>query len=99
MDRFAKITAGSGVVLRPWLQAFHWQTKTYSPEYILTQVSTAKAHGGIGFLFWNAANDYSKPFAAMPTMMSHAKAYLKTAAPETTSAQASPAKPETPANK
>ena len=28
----------------------------------------AKDTGGIGFLFWNAANDYSKPYAAMPEM-------------------------------
>jgi hypothetical protein len=31
-------------------------------------VITAKNKGGIGFLFWNAANDYSKPYAAMPEM-------------------------------
>jgi hypothetical protein len=68
MDRFELITKGSGVVIRPWLQAFHWRTKTYSPEYIKIQVETAKAKGGIGFLFWNAANDYSKPYAAMPEM-------------------------------
>jgi hypothetical protein len=70
MDRFELITKGSGVVIRPWLQAFHWRTKTYSPEYIKVQVETAKAKGGIGFLFWNAANDYSKPYAAMPEMKS-----------------------------
>jgi hypothetical protein len=68
MDRFELITKGSGVVIRPWLQAFHWRTKTYSPEYIKVQVATAKAKGGIGFLFWNAANDYSKPYVAMPEM-------------------------------
>ena len=68
MDRFEKITKGSGVVIRPWLQAFHWRTKTYSPEYIKVQVETAKSKGGIGFLFWNAANDYNKPFVAMPEM-------------------------------
>ena len=68
MDRFMLITKGSGVVIRPWLQAFHWRTKTYSPEYIKVQVVTAKNKGGIGFLFWNAANDYSKPFVAMPEM-------------------------------
>lgn len=78
MDRFDKVTAGSGVVIRPWLQAFRWRTKTYSPEYILKQVSTAKGHHGDGFLFWNAANDYSKPFAAMPTMMANPKIYLYT---------------------
>ena len=58
----------TGVVIRPWLQAFHWRTKTYSPEYIKIQVATAKEKGGIGFLFWNAANDYSKPYEAMPEM-------------------------------
>ncbi len=68
MDRFKKITDGSGVVLRPWLQAFGWKTPSYSPAYIETQVSVARAHAGIGFLFWNARNDYSKPFAAMPSM-------------------------------
>ena len=68
MDRFELITKGSGAVIRPWLQAFHWRTKTYSPEYIKIQVETAKEKGGIGFLFWNAANDYSKPYEAMPEM-------------------------------
>jgi hypothetical protein len=68
MDRFELITKGSGVVIRPWLQAFHWRTKSYSPEYIKVQVETARSKGGIGFLFWNAANDYSKPFTAMPEM-------------------------------
>ncbi|HLY92094.1 MAG TPA: putative glycoside hydrolase [Candidatus Angelobacter sp.] len=88
MDRFEKVTAGSGVVLRPWLQAFRWRTKTYSPEYILKQVSTSKSHHGDGFLFWNAANDYSKPFVAMPTMMSNPKTYLYT--PPTAVAQNAP---------
>jgi hypothetical protein len=68
MQRFELITKGSGVVIRPWLQAFRWRTKTYSPDYIKIQVATAKEKGGIGFLFWNAANDYSKPYEAMPEM-------------------------------
>jgi hypothetical protein len=70
MDRFELVTKGSGVVIRPWLQAFRWRTKTYSTEYIKIQVETAKTKGGIGFLFWNAVNDYSKPYAAMPEMKS-----------------------------
>ena len=76
MDRFATITAGSGVVLRPWLQAFAWRTKSYSPEYILRQVSTSRDRGGVGFLFWNARNDYAKPYLAMPTMKEHADKYF-----------------------
>jgi hypothetical protein len=77
MERFEKITQGSGVVIRPWLQAFRWRTKTYSPEYIKTQVVTAKNKGGIGFLFWNAANDYSKPYAAMPEMIAAKGKYFR----------------------
>jgi hypothetical protein len=65
MQRFESVTAGSGVVLRPWLQAFGWRTKTYSPAYIVTQVRVAHQEGSVGYLFWNARNDYSKPFAAM----------------------------------
>src|SRR5208283_1690132 len=33
MDRFKLITKDSNVVIRPWLQAFAWRTKTYSPQY------------------------------------------------------------------
>src|SRR5207245_9624679 len=61
-------TQDSTVVLRPWQQAFRWRTKTYSSEYIETQVRVAKEKGGVGFLFWNAGNDYSKPYGAMPVM-------------------------------
>jgi hypothetical protein len=77
MDRFELITKGSGVVIRPWLQAFAWRTKTYSPKYIETQVLTAKQKGGIGFLFWNANNDYSKPYAAMPEMKAAKGQYFR----------------------
>lgn len=77
MDRFGKITASTGVVLRPWLQAFGWKTKTYSVDYILTQVRVAKDRGGIGFLFWNANNDYTKPFGAMPLMAADHDRYFQ----------------------
>jgi len=77
MQRFEQITQGSGVVIRPWLQAFRWRTRTYSPNYIETEVLTAKQKGGIGFLFWNAANDYSKPMAAMGEMRSVKGEYFR----------------------
>jgi hypothetical protein len=68
MDRFMLITKGSGVVIRPWLQAFAWRTRSYSPKYIEVQIEVARTKGGVGFLFWNANNDYSKPYTAMPEM-------------------------------
>jgi hypothetical protein len=102
MDRFRKVTADSGVVLRPWLQAFAWKTKTYSPEYILKQVLTSKERGGIGFLLWNARNDYSKPFAAMPTMTAASSKYfgkttvIATSAPVKSAPAARASKPSGP---
>jgi hypothetical protein len=77
MERFQKITQNSGTVIRPWLQAFAWRTKTYSPKYIEVQVLTAKNKGGVGFLFWNANNDYSKPYAAMPEMKAAKGQYFR----------------------
>ena len=38
---------------------------------------TAKNKGGVGFLFWNAANDYSKPYAAMPEMRAEKGKYFR----------------------
>jgi hypothetical protein len=77
MDRFTLITKGSGVVIRPWLQAFAWRTKTYSQQYVEVQIETAKQKGGDGFLFWNANNDYSKPYAAMPEMRAAKGRYFR----------------------
>jgi len=64
-------------VLRPWLQAFGWRTKSYSPEYIRIQVAVARSKGGNGFLFWNANNDYSKPYTAMPEMRHDQAKYFR----------------------
>ena len=77
MDRFMLITKDSGVVIRPWLQAFGWRTKTYSPKYVEVQIEVAKQKGGIGFLFWNANNDYSKPYTAMPEMRTAKGRYFR----------------------
>jgi hypothetical protein len=65
MKRFEESTKGSGVVIRPWLQAFAWRTRSYSVNYVLTEVHVAQQEGGVGFLFWNADNKYPKPLEAM----------------------------------
>jgi hypothetical protein len=55
------------------------------------QVLTAKQKGGIGFLFWNAANDYSKPYAAMPEMAATKGQYFRgDELPDVIRAEASP---------
>ena len=65
MDRFKEITQDTHVVIRPWLQGFAWRTKTFSPAYICEQINLAKSNGGIGYLFWNARNDYRVLFSGI----------------------------------
>ena len=77
MERFRRDTKTTGVVLRPWLQAFGWRTRTYSADYIVTQVRVAREEGGIGFLFWNARNDYGKPLIAMSEMRQQHGRYFR----------------------
>ncbi len=91
MDRFRLITKDSGVVIRPWLQAFAWRTKTYSPKYIEVQIEVAKQKGGIGFLFWNANNNYEKPFIAMPEMRLAKGRYFRGDEIPATKSEAAPA--------
>ena len=65
LDRFKAITQDSHVVIRPWLQGFAWRTKTFSPDYICEQINLAKGNGGVGYLFWNARNDYRVLFSGV----------------------------------
>jgi len=62
LDRFKEITQDSRVVIRPWLQAFGWRTRTFSPTYICEQIDLARDNGGTGYLFWNARNEYTVLF-------------------------------------
>lgn len=95
MERFNSITEDTGVVIRPWLQAFAWRTKTFGTNYILIQVATERAQHGGGFMLWNAGNKYTIPFEAMPTMVAGGEKYFAggfpyeiTAAPATASGAA-----------
>jgi len=68
LERFKSDTQDTGVTLRPWLQAFAWRTRSYSPEYIRIQVKTEHQEQAAGFMLWNARNDYRIPNQAMLTM-------------------------------
>jgi hypothetical protein len=96
MQRFEAATKGAGVVIRPWLQAFHWRTKSYSVSYVLTEMRVAAQQGGIGFLFWNAANKYPKPLAAMAGIHNAGPSYL--AAGETAKTGSTPQPSTSPSN-
>lgn len=75
MQRFDRATRGTGVVIRPWLQAFSWHTHIYSPHYIQVQVRTAWHEHGDGFQLWNAGNFYGVAMRAMPAMLANPTTY------------------------
>src|SRR5260370_32041809 len=60
MQPFELITQDSGVLLRPWLQAFSWRPPTYSAQHILTQMKCAQEKRGAAFLLCNANKHYTK---------------------------------------
>jgi hypothetical protein len=37
----------------------------------------AREKGGVGFLLWNAQNDYGKPYAAMTQVAAHHNEYFR----------------------
>ena len=54
-----------GVVVRPWIQAFAWNTPTYSDKYIIEEIRGVCEGGSTSYLVWNANNDYNKLFSAI----------------------------------
>jgi hypothetical protein len=76
MERFDNITRDTGVVIRPWLQAFAWRTPSFGPDYVRIQVATERAERGAGFMLWNAGNKYAVPDEAMPSMVAGGGKYF-----------------------
>ncbi len=62
VKRLAKLTQGTGVVIRPWLQAFPWRVSNYGPAYVQTQLRAARDEHAIGWMLWNAGNRYDAAF-------------------------------------
>lgn len=57
--RTARKTAGTGVVIRPWLQAFPFMVKgRFNADYVATQIKASYEAGGVGWLLWDAQNQY-----------------------------------------
>jgi hypothetical protein len=54
-----------GTVIRPWLQAFRWRVSSYNEQYIADQVKASDDAGALGYLFWNASNNYETVYRAL----------------------------------
>lgn len=57
--RTARKTSGSGIVIRPWLQAFPFMVKDrFKPNYVVDQLCGARDAHATGWLLWDAQNEY-----------------------------------------
>jgi hypothetical protein len=59
--------AGSGVAIRPWLQAFAWRVSRYDAGYVAAQIAASDRAGGHGWSLWNPAGRYDVALAAVAT--------------------------------
>ncbi len=52
--------------VRPWLQAFYWESPEYGPQYLRDEIMHAGKAGGSGWLMWNPGQDYSFAWQVVP---------------------------------
>jgi hypothetical protein len=52
--------------VRPWLQAFYWESPEYGPNYLREEIKHAGKAGGTGWLLWNPGQDYSFAWQVVP---------------------------------
>ena len=57
--------AHNRAVVRPWLQAFHWRVTNYDEHYVPRQIDGLREAGGIGWMLWNAGNNYDVAYRGM----------------------------------
>jgi hypothetical protein len=57
---------GGTVKLRPWLQAYDWQGRTYGRVRVEGQVSRTREMTPSGFMLWNAASSYDSSMLSFP---------------------------------
>lgn len=60
------VDKGLPTIVRPWVQAVNWNSPSYSPEYLRQEMDSADANGGVGWLLWQPAQDYSYAWVARP---------------------------------
>ncbi|HBN09446.1 MAG TPA: hypothetical protein DD435_12620 [Cyanobacteria bacterium UBA8530] len=58
VQKFQKRTKGSGVAIRPWLQAFSYRVSRFNTGYVRSQLQAADDTKSIGWSMWDAQNQY-----------------------------------------
>lgn len=51
--------------VQPYIQAFNWQSPHFGTRYIIEQMQAAEEAGAVGWILWNARNDYSESWKAL----------------------------------
>jgi hypothetical protein len=57
---------GGTVKLRPWLQAYDWQGRSYGRARVIGQVGRTREMTPSGFMLWNAASSYQSSMLSFP---------------------------------
>ena len=57
---------GAATVFRTWLQAFPLRSSNYGSAYVLAEAKSAESTGGVGWLMWSPACEYSAVWGAFP---------------------------------
>ncbi len=57
---------GAATVFRTWLQAFPLRSSNYGPAYVVAQAKSAETSGGVGWLMWSPACEYSAVWSGFP---------------------------------
>ncbi|MEB3197205.1 MAG: putative glycoside hydrolase [Candidatus Sericytochromatia bacterium] len=60
-----KKVAGTGVVVRPWMQAMPYKVTSFTPRYISEQMRAGRDTKAVGYMMWNAQNKYETAFSGM----------------------------------
>lgn len=61
-----KRSGNTTTVIRPWLQAFMWNSPGYGPKYLAQETVEAGNGGGVGWIMWNPGGTYNDAWAAVP---------------------------------
>lgn len=59
---------GAATIFRTWLQAFPLRSSNYGPAYVLAEAKSAESTGGVGWLMWSPACEYSAVWSAFPPL-------------------------------
>lgn len=60
-----KKVAGTGVTIRPWLQAMPYKVSNFNGRYVSEQLRASHDAKAVGWMLWNAQNKYDVAFAGV----------------------------------